>query len=320
MALSRFKRLFVSLGFLLAIGSAALFFLYRAPVLLVTDAPFNALYGKNRILVQQIMVQARLFRRVRQVFIGEDAGADMVSLAVKAAAAEPYCILFPYRYAEAAERYAKQWVSVPVAVLGQHNQKPPDGTIFIQTDMETDLYRAGLCAAVLARTSGTETEETDTQKKISVLQKESLSSTDKQIILDGLKKQDFEQNPQYTMASANYNADRKDAAVLILGQANSFFDQNVRAPVVLFSWVNPAATASSVKIVFDDSLWALAVPAVQAARITGTEGHIPSKIVLVSARIEKSVLRDLKKALREDREERKKAQLEEQVENFIESP
>jgi hypothetical protein len=88
------------------------------------------------------------------------------------------------------------------------------------------------------------------------------------------------------------------SCAVVAGAAASFLERNEAIPVILFSWMDPAMTSREIKIIFDDSPWALAVPAVDMAVRKQDEGTIPSNIVLLEPRISsEGVLQDLKKVL-----------------------
>ncbi|MDR1219028.1 MAG: hypothetical protein LBK73_05395 [Treponema sp.] len=268
-------------------------FYNRQPVLIVSDSRFNAIYGKQRLLAASLMTQARLFRPVKQALIGGDAGADLVSLAAQSAAKAPYCALFPYRYIEGAVYYAKETPHIPVAVLGGAGQKaPPDEVIFITTDVDADLYRAGRCAAILAQYMADATAET--KNGVIVLQRQTLAGDQRQIFLQGARDEGFAGTPTYLTPANAYRASEEIAAVVMLGNNADFLEQNGEAPVILFSWLDPGATSSWVKMIFDDSLWALAIPAVELAR-KGESGALPSKPRLLNSHIESRELRRLLK-------------------------
>jgi hypothetical protein len=277
-------------------------FYNRQPVLIVSDSQFDLIYGKRRLLVTSLMTQARLFRPVKQALVGENAGADLVSLAAQSAAKAPYCALFPYRYREGAVYYAKEMPHTPVAVVGGAGQKaPPDGVVFITTDVESDLYRAGRCAAIFARRAADATAET--KSGVMVLQRQTLAEDQRQIFLQGAQDEGFAGIPSYLAPASAYRASEGNAAVVMLGSNADFLDQNGNAPVILFSWLDPGATSSWVKLIFDDSLWALAIPAVELAR-KGENGALPSKPRLLDSRIESRELRRLLKEAARRRRDR----------------
>jgi hypothetical protein len=270
---------------LIVIGTV---FSNRDPVLIISDEAFNLIYGKQRLLVKSLITEARLFRPVKQVLIGGNAGGDLVSLAVQGAAKNPYCVLFPYRYSEGAAYYAKEMPGIPVVVLGRADQKAPEEVLFIQTDIETDLYRAGICAALLAQNSDGIIEEK--KNGITVLQRKNLTDGQRQVFQQGAQERGFQGTAEYFLANTNYRTNERTAAVVVLGAANSFFDQNTKLPVVLVSWLDPQLTSSWVKVIFDDSPWALAIPAVKLAE-KGEGGTLPSQARVIGSRIGSGELR-----------------------------
>ncbi|MDR2103980.1 MAG: hypothetical protein LBP42_07760 [Treponema sp.] len=89
---------FLVLGalFLLLVFFGGLFY-FRPPVLLVSDAAFEALYGTRRAWEKRIFLSLRFFRQIKIVLAAENAGADMLIFAVEEVHNAPYCVLFPNR-------------------------------------------------------------------------------------------------------------------------------------------------------------------------------------------------------------------------------
>lgn len=289
------KKIFAAAAVTLMFFIVGLAFYNRQPVLIISDRQFNLIYGEQRALITRLVTQARLFRPVKQVLIGEKAGADLVSLAAQSAAKAPYCALFPYRYYEGAVYYAREMPHIPVAVLGGAGQKAPDGVIFITTDVETDLYRAGRCAAILAQPAADDAPA-ETKSRIMVLQRKTLAEDQRQIFLQGAQDEGFTGIPTYLTPNSNYRPDEETAVIVMFGNGTRFLEDNEDALVILFSWMDPEIISSWVKMVFDDSLWALAIPAVEMAR-KGENGVLPSQPRLLDGRIESRELRRrLKKA------------------------
>ncbi|MDR0706978.1 MAG: hypothetical protein LBF60_03750 [Treponema sp.] len=295
------KKIFAAAAAALAFFIAGAAFYNRQPVLIVSDRQFNLIYGERRALITRLVTQARLFRPVKQALIGENAGADLVSLAAQSAAKAPYCALFPYRYHEGAVYYAREMPHIPVAVLGGAGQKAPDGVAFITTDEETDLYRAGRCAAILvqpAADSPAVDALVETKNRIMVLQRKTLAADQRQIFLQGAQDEGFTGMPAYLTPNSAYRSAGETTVVVMFGNGTGFFEENKDASVILFSWMDPGATSSWVKMVFDDSLWALAIPAVEMAR-KGESGVLPSQPRLLDGRVEsRDIRRRLKKAAR----------------------
>jgi hypothetical protein len=262
-----------------------LFFL-RSPVLVVTDAPFEGLYGTRRSLEKRLAASLRMFRRVKPVLIAESAGADLIAFAVEGAAKNPHGVLFPYRYRYGAERYRNQFPRVPVAVLGGGIRK--EGIPgFFGTDTPTDFYRAGRCAALFGP-AGT----------IHVFRDDPVSEEDRRAFRIGLREEGYERDPVYGTFSDLFLPGNISCVVL---SGVSAFEETAKIPMVLFSWVDPALTPGNIWLVFDDSPWALAVKAVEMLDRGDTAGTIPSEILVLGERIpEKRILRGVKRAIRDN--------------------
>jgi hypothetical protein len=226
------------------------FFYFRSPVVLVSDAAFDALYGIRRTWEKRILLSLRFFRQVKIVLAAENTGADMLVFAIEEAHGAPYCVLFPYRYFEAAGRYAAQFSRIPVALFGGRAQEAPEegNFLFIPTDIQQDFYLAGRCAAVFAESGG----------KILFFQENSMPAAIREAFMKGLREQGFEGEPLFLSAGAAYSGSEQPACVVMLGSAVPFLEQHPDLPVILFSWINPNLTARGVKIIFDDSPWAMA--------------------------------------------------------------
>ncbi|MDR0524959.1 MAG: hypothetical protein LBG90_03710 [Spirochaetaceae bacterium] len=284
------KRLLLSIGLVLALGIGGFF--ARSPAVVVTDSAFDVLYGPDRTRRKVGAASLKLFRRVRPVPVADNADPDMVAFAVEEAEADPYCIIFPYRYNEGAEAYAERHPSARVFVLGDRHTgdrtEGAEGAVFVETDWKTDLYRAGLCAGSLAL-SGEDGEVLFFQTPI-------LSDEGQELFERGLRDRGVEKPPKYLSVSQEYSDNKNVACAVVGGRAEAFFEQNLGAPVVLFSWVDPALTGDSVKVLFDDSPWALVSRVVQL--IPGKERmqSIPSDVVVLGRRIlERGLVGDLKK-------------------------
>jgi len=111
--------------FTLAVSSGAVFiaalpfiiFLFRSPILVVTDLSFAQLYGVSRVRKEAAGASFSLYRRVKTVAVAEDAGADIVQIAISEASSRPYCVIIPLRFAQAARLYREKTPLVPVVLL-----------------------------------------------------------------------------------------------------------------------------------------------------------------------------------------------------------
>ncbi|MDR3335070.1 MAG: hypothetical protein LBT13_09340 [Treponema sp.] len=294
MDIRRGRNSYLILGLVIIAALGGGLFFLRAPVLVVTDASFNALYGIRRGQVKHIETACKLFRQVKLVLIGDSAEPEMVAFAVEEKAASPYCVLFPYRYYEGAGRYAEQAPGVPVLILGERNQDPQvAGTVFIGTDSEGDFYRAGQCAAIIARQGLN--QDAPEGGGILFFRNRELGGVYKDAFRSGLREQGFEGEPIYVNSTSDYSDIQTIACVVMLDRAPAFLERNLKTPVVLFSWLDPDLTSRGVKVVFDDSSWALAARAVALVDGKKTAGSIPSGIQFPGGRIsDKEVLEHLK--------------------------
>jgi hypothetical protein len=292
--------LFAALGAALLLGLAAVFFALRAPALIITDAPFASLYGAGRIRRQGFVSSLILFRRVKPVPIADGASADIVLFAIGEAASRPFCVIFPARFAEAARRYRQQSDEIPVLLMENSGFNSPNGDtmgqdsggiLIFKTDVETDLYRAGRCAALLAAGKPGE---------IVLFHNQSLPTGARNAFLKGLQDEGNEVSPRMLSHNSQLSEDSSVSCVVLAGSGADFFKRTTQPPVILFSWLNPAFIPREVVLAFDDSPWALAVPAVRMAVQQKLGGQIPSKTLIFSAKnVDNGVLRKLKKAARQ---------------------
>jgi hypothetical protein len=279
-------------GFLVLLAAAALVFRLRSPVILVSDAPFAALYGALRGRKKQLELSLRFFRPFRTVITGENAGADMVVFAVEEISKSPYAVLFPYRYYEGARRYGEKFPEVPALVLGGRGLSPPraGGPVFIGTDSLTDYYRAGLAAALfLQKRPG----------KLLFLRHETVSAAAEGAFLAGFRGSPGGRAGEDTIfldSGAAFEGWQDLSCVVLSGPAQDFLDRNLGIPVILFSWIDPAMTPAAAGLIFDDSPWAL------AARALGPEGGkggvLASETTVVPERIgDPEMVQALRRAL-----------------------
>jgi hypothetical protein len=217
---------------------------------------------------------------------------------VEEASAKPYAVLFPYRYYDGARRYAGQYPDIPVVLLGNGIGRAPagEGFLFIGTDRRTDFYRAGRCAAVFALDGG---------GQVLFYQDDLVSYEDREGFLLGLQEQGYDQRPIYVNISSDYPSLSGISCVVMTGSAAAFLERNEPIPIILFSWMDPAMTSTHIKLIFDDSPWALAVRAVQMVSQNQDQPLIPSNMVILKRRIaSEGVLQTLKKMVYNYRKEK----------------
>jgi hypothetical protein len=273
------RLIIVLLCVLLPLGGAVLGFSLRAPVLLVTDLAFDALYGGSRGLQSRILHSLRLFRRVKPVRLPEAFGADVVLFTLEAAAARPYAVIFPYRYYAEAQRYAREFPGIPLAVLEGRVRAPeaePPLTL-IGTDSGTDFYRAGRCAALLA--------EAREAGGIYLIQDDLVTAEDREAFRRGLEHQGYLGGPHYLSSGSEYILPRDTACLVMAGTLGAFAELDPAIPVILFSWADPAIIPARIKLVFDDSPWGQLAPALEMV-VRGKElRRIPSALRVLNGRI-----------------------------------
>jgi hypothetical protein len=263
-------------------------FLFRRPVLMLSDDVFGKLYGRRREGQRARALSRALFRPVKTVRVAAAAGPDAVVLALSAAAQAPYCVLFPFPYVREAERYVREYPDIPVLVLGDGGgPSAPAGLRFWGNDRRTDYYRAGQCAALLGP-EGT----------ILVFRESPPAPEERDAFLEGLRARGYEEMPVYVNGRTGMPPENPSCAV-IDGPAPLFFEWNLRIPVILFSWIDPLQTSGDIKLIFDDSPWVLAPEAVKQIPRGDFPGQTASRPAVVRSRIPKKLAGALEKTMRD---------------------
>jgi len=237
-------------------------FLYRSPLVVVTDSSFMTLYGPKRLRKMEFRLSYKLFRKVIPVYVGENAGPDQISLAAEDAFQKPLAVLFPHRYMSGANFYKENHPDTPVYITTGRNRRSTskEAVTFIRTDIKTDLYRAGLCAALLAG-EGT----------ILFISDETVPNENREVFIEGLRAQDYTKNPTWGRYNSDFSASSTLSCVVIAGPVGDFFEKRPDTPVILFSLADPDFTPRSVMVVFDDSPYALALKELKL--FSSTEGE-----------------------------------------------
>ena len=281
--LKHIKLLAVLGGVFIVLAIGALVFNRRSPVLVVTDAPFIELYGKERIRRQRIAASFDLFRRVKPVIIADGASPDILAAAISEAARNPYCVLFPVYFAPAAELYHQEFPEIPAALLigfsASSDLPQPDGVLCVyRTDLETDMYRAGLFAGVLGLKKSSE----EAQKTCLFLQDRYIHAAEREFFSRGLKESDSEAVARFSSSASDMPSLESISCVVLTRSGAEYLDKNAKIPLILFSWLDPSMLPAETTAVFDDSTWALVVPAARMAVSSQAEGKIPSKLLVFS--------------------------------------
>ena len=297
-----------------ALAAPIVIFCIRPPVLVVTDAIFLALYGKSHLRQQRFAASVALFRRVKPVMVADGAGPDMVSIAVSKAARQPFCVLFPRNQAAAVLRFHEQFPETPVVLLSGLVPVPeipsPDGFLCVYgVDRSVDLYRAGLFAGILANIPSKPVKKVEKQGKSAATppvsspktyvlwQDRHVKAPERELFSRGIREKDPEAVIIFVSSAVEMPDMKAISCTVLTGAGAEYLGKNPRMPLILFSWVDPAFAAREVIVLFDDSAWALAVPAVRMAVQNQAEGTIPSKPLIFTEKIaHNGVSRTLKKS------------------------
>ncbi|MDR2658426.1 MAG: hypothetical protein LBC27_00335 [Spirochaetaceae bacterium] len=252
-------------GFLLFLLLGAVLFMTRPAVVVVTDDVFSAVYGIRREHLKRIEMSVRLFRRVRLVRISENAEIDAVVFAVQDAGRKLAAAVFPYRYYDAALRYAAQNPRTPAVVMSGQNITPAGAPpaegggalLFIKEDEAADFYRAGLCAAFFsARQAETFSlaAKADGEKSILIISNEIVAVRMRDFFEQGLRSGGSKATCVFKGLNDNYPINEL-SCITLWGPANTFLYSGTenRVPVIIFSWIDPEFTSPNVKIIVDDS-------------------------------------------------------------------
>jgi len=275
-----------------------LVFLARAPVLVLTEEPFIAVYGEARLKKERKSAERALFRRVKPVVIADGVSYDMVIYAITGASKRPKCVIFPRSQAEAAQRFHEQFPEQPAVILRglvlAQELPAPDGFLCVYgTDREADMYRAGLCAGILGAERRNLTDQAEEQpekqpnttKTYVLWQDNTMQGTDREHFSRGIRESDPESNAIFVNVAVQLPDVKGIACVTLTGAGAEFLERNVPIPLILFSWVDPYVLPREVVVQFDDSVWALAAPAARMAALGQADGKIPSKPLIFSQKI-----------------------------------
>jgi hypothetical protein len=283
------RRRWVFAPLLLFCAVFAVFF-SRRPVLLIADGPFAVLYGAGRLRASSLLAALGLFRPVKLVMLSDAVGADGIALAAADRAAGPYAALFPGRYREAAELYAPQRPLTRTVVLLEPGEKRPEtgvqdgenpekgGVYYLERDIKSDLYRAGLAAAALAK---------NREGLVACVTGPGLGAAEEAAFALGVSS-GLAGEIRYISPYGDLPPEENLAALVFFGSSERFFQLRSLCPAVLFSWIDGDAAAGNIAVIFDDSLPSLAVRAVKMA-VSGGTGGIQARPRILRKNIEKGV-------------------------------
>jgi hypothetical protein len=251
-------------AFLLFLFGGTAVFMLRSPVVVLTDDVFSAVYGPSREHIKRMEMSLRLFRRVKLTRISEDAELDAIVFAVEDAARKPLAAVFPYRYYNAALRYAAEnpkIVSVVIAGLNAvsvaSNPEEKRSIFFIKQDEKIDFYRAGLCAAFLSSRTAHPfllPKTDDGEKSVLVIKNEKTADQAESFFEQGLRKGGSGASSVFRGINDNYPLKNLSCAVF-WGPSNGFLYSGVenKIPNIIFSWIDPGFSSPNVKVIIDDS-------------------------------------------------------------------
>jgi hypothetical protein len=297
----RRHRLLIGAAFLIL--AAAGFFFLRPPALLVGDAGFDLIYGPMRTLGGRVGLSLRLFRRVERVLIAENADPEAMVFAIDEQVKRPWAVLGPSRYERGLSHYARQREDVRVIIVGEDPGQAGDlnrsgagssnaagepERVF--TDVRLNSWRLGRCAALLAG---------DTGEIVLVFQDRSNFPVHQEAFLAGLRAEHENLSPLYLNPSTDYNSWEQVGCVVLAGPS-SYLNQAAGIPVLLYSWLDPALSPSTVKVIGDDSPWTLAYRALSLPPGVDPESYrtLPAAFRIPWGRVGDRRLREkLKRAL-----------------------
>ena len=275
----------ISCIFLAIIVLLTIAFFSRKPVLLVTDRPFELLYGEKRSRQRQYTLSLQLFRRIKTIRVAEDAGPDLVAQAAESLSRRPFAVLFPYRYREGAKRYLRDRPYLNVIILGGRNREenplpgPNDhpAPLWLFTDTETDLFRAGAISGLFALGEGVGTHWNI------ALYMERPSEMNSNAFSRGVA--------EYWPAGPLFSPDNSEHSLICAVLVNSFHfsEENSHRALIFFSWMDPLMASGKTLAVFDDSPWTQirAALALLQSGYDSTDGLniIPSEIIVIGEEI-----------------------------------
>ncbi|MDR2516577.1 MAG: hypothetical protein LBC88_04255 [Spirochaetaceae bacterium] len=265
---------------LLAAGTVLAVFFSRAPIVVITDEAFDIAYGARRIRFARLKTALAFFRPVKNVNIISGLESEVAVFAINTAAPYPYCVFFPWSFYRESRNYLEDRPDIPVGVFtGRMDVEAQSGDpVFFQTDIQTDIYRAGRAAALLA--GGGEV----------LFMVDDNTTADLQAIFEAaLRAGGHAGAVHYTASDQVPDGGGAYAAAVILRPPGL-----LATPGVLFSWVNPAYTPDNVKVIFDDSPWAQVRVAASRLFSGDADKKIPSEIRVLRRRL---TIKGLKKQL-----------------------
>jgi len=278
-------------GIAIAAGVPLLIFNTRPPVLVVADMSFIQLYGEARMRRENFRSSLSLFRLVKTVAIADDSGDDIVQFAITEISSSPLCVVFPERFVSAARLYREQNPEIQVILLeGRLAGKTYSGLndVFIyKTDIEADLYRAGITAALI---------DGGKNGKIAVFMNNQLQRQCKDVFLSAFERMEEPPEALFYTSYSQYSEIPELSCVVLAGIGTEYMENFSGIPVVFFTWIDPSMMPNDVVLVVDDSPWAQVREAVKMAAAGSEQGSIRSNFLIINEKkIDAKALRKIKK-------------------------
>jgi len=266
-------------------------FFGRSPVIFVSDQYFLSLYGEKRTSMDRLEASVRIARQVKLLYPAENSSNAAIAAGVESISNRPYAVFFLYAYNDAAKVYEKNGKNKGqktgrIFVLLNKNPELMTGDenssiVYVDNDKETDLYRAGRSAAVLAKGG----EADSAGSKIVYVQDIPVSEKLREVFNKGLLDGSF--NGDTGWVGNVGTADAEQTGCFVFDGASVTAGQN-QTPVILFSWFSGENyLPDNVKVLFEDSPFYLIPEVLRAgdSEIRGNVIKIPGKFIVFKDRI-----------------------------------
>jgi len=258
--------------------AAIIMFYIRSPVLIVTEESFLQLYSAQRVAKEASKTAITLFRQVKTVSVANEAGYDIVPVAIMDVSSHPYCVIFPLRFANSAKLFNEQNPEIIVIILeGRYldNEKPVENAIgsnisdlyIYKTDINDDFYNAGIASIAL---------DQGKNGKVIVFTDKNMPQA-RESFLRGLHDRGNLLETRFFTSFSQYSDIPGLSCIVMAGSGSEILERRMNVPVILFTWIEPSLLPMDVVLVVDDSPWAQANQAVKMAAAGEKNGLIKSK-------------------------------------------
>jgi len=232
--------------------------------------------------MESLYTSLLLFRQVKIVPVADDVSDDILHYAVADASSNPFCVLFPLRFARGARLYREHNQDVPVVLLEGRFAEGTNPSFFgigsatddyfiYKTDISGDFFHAGLVAAAI---------DGEKNGRFVVFVEPGIQSSIRDAFLDGLGPEKSQKVSFFTSFSQFYEIP-DISCVIIAGIGHDYMEKYTGNPVIYFTWINPMYLPADVFMIFNDSPWAQAIDAVKMVSLQERKGVIGSKRVLI---------------------------------------